>query len=99
MQSPVVKPSADEIKRHNINHCPYRSWCECCVQGAANMDSHVSRGEPIGDMTELHSDYCFFKDQKNDRENSATGLVTQDRKSGGICAHICPKMESEVVGL
>ena len=55
------------------------------------MDSHVSRSEPIGDMTELHSDYCFFKDKKSDKVNSATGLVTQDRKSGGICAHVCPK--------
>ena len=40
VQSPVVKPSAEEVKRHNVNHCPYRSWFECCVQGAANMDNH-----------------------------------------------------------
>ena len=91
IQTPVVKPSAEQIRRHNITHCPYRSWCECCVQGAANMDGHVKRREPIGDPNELHSDYCFFKDKKNDRVNTATGLVTVDRKSGGVCAHVCPK--------
>ena len=68
MQTPVVKPSAEEIRRHNVNHCPYRSWCECCVQGAANMDAHVQRSETLGEMTELHSDYCFFNDKKTTRQ-------------------------------
>ena len=27
------KPSAEEMRIHNLTHCPYRSWCEHCVRG------------------------------------------------------------------
>ena len=28
---------------------------------------------------------------KGDKENSVTGLVMKDRRSGSVCAHVCPK--------
>ena len=24
-------PSREEVRRHRLTHCPYRSWCEECV--------------------------------------------------------------------
>ena len=26
-----LNPSDEERRRHNVNHCPYRSWCNVCV--------------------------------------------------------------------
>ena len=89
----VPVPSAEMVRRHRAaGHSPYRPWCRCCVEGAANAPAHRPREErPIGDIPELHSDYGFFRDRKGDRENTATVLVTRDRKSSGVCAHVVPR--------
>ena len=31
-------PSQSEIDDHNIDHCPYRSWCPHCVEGRGSRD-------------------------------------------------------------
>ena len=36
----VVKPSAEEVRRHMISHQPFRSWCEFCVKGKAKDSPH-----------------------------------------------------------
>ena len=30
-----VKPSIEEIARHETTHCPFRSWCPACVAASA----------------------------------------------------------------
>ena len=89
----VPVPSKEMIRRHKAaGHCPYRPWCEDCIRGAANAPSHFARNaEPLMDIPELHSDYGFFRDQKGDKQNTVTILVTRDRKSKGICANVVPK--------
>ena len=49
-----LNPSREERERHNINHCPYRSWCNICVEGRGKEDPHyknnnkdVNSGIPI----------------------------------------------------
>ena len=49
-----LNPSKEERERHNINHCPYRSWCNVCVEGRGKEDPHyrnnnkdVNTGIPI----------------------------------------------------
>ena len=32
MQTPVL-PSQSDIDEHNIDHIPYRAWCDSCVCG------------------------------------------------------------------
>ena len=58
----VPVPSRELVRRHRASgHSPYRPWCAHCIQGAANLPSHGPRGEPIGDVPELHCDYAFFR--------------------------------------
>ena len=33
-------PSQSEIDDHNVDHCPYRSWCRHCVEGRARELTH-----------------------------------------------------------
>ena len=35
-----LNPSKEERERHNINHCPYRSWCNICIEGRGKEDPH-----------------------------------------------------------
>ena len=33
-------PTQAEVEEHNVDHLPYRSWCECCVRGKATGEPH-----------------------------------------------------------
>ena len=37
-----LNPSDEERRRHNVNHCPYRSWCNICVEGRGKEDPHYT---------------------------------------------------------
>ena len=89
----IPVPSNEMVRRHRATgHSPYRPWCRFCVEGAANAPAHRARPEaPIGNIPELHSDYAFFRDKKGDMANTATVLITKDRKSAAVCAHVVPK--------
>ena len=69
MCRPVVPPSAEEVRRHNVaGHCQYRSWCPVCVAAAANDDAHQARPDPEGAFPEVHCDYMFCRNRRGDRE-------------------------------
>ena len=34
-------PSKEEVRRHNVNHWPYRNWCPWCVMGRRNAEPHM----------------------------------------------------------
>ena len=88
----VEKPSKEMIRRHRASgHCPYKPWCACCVQGAANHPGHRPRGEPLMDVPEVHSDYAFLRDKRGDKENTATIMVQRHRKPGAYGANVVPK--------
>ena len=92
MPRAAILPHPDEVKKHRMKgHCPYRSWCEDCLRGAANMDAHPPRGPFLGIVPEVHSDYGFFRDKKGDKVNKVVVLVSRDRGSGGVCAHVVPQ--------
>ena len=38
MKKPLLKPSAEEIRKHNLTHLPFRSWCPICVAARARDD-------------------------------------------------------------
>ena len=89
----VPTPNREMVRKHRASgHCPYRAWCSHCISGAANAPAHRARcEEPLGDVPELHSDYGFFRDKKGDKKNTVTVLVTKDRRSNGVCAHVVPR--------
>ena len=33
-------PLREAVEEHRVNHCPYRSWCDECVEGAGREDGH-----------------------------------------------------------
>ena len=58
----VVKPSAEEVRRHMISHVPFRSWCEYCVKGKAKDSPHyrVLRGD-VDEEPVFSWDYMYMK--------------------------------------
>ena len=49
-------PTQSEIDEHNVDHWPYRSWCEHCVRGRAVGEPHRSGPE----STVPAFDYLFI---------------------------------------
>ena len=35
-------PSAKEVEEHRLDHMPYRSWCDQCVEGRGKERSHTA---------------------------------------------------------
>lgn len=89
---PMVQASKREREQHATSgHVLYRPWCDICVRGAGNLRGHCCREEPIGDVPEIHLDYTFSRDIKDDAESKVTVLAGKDRKSGGYLAHVVPR--------
>ena len=50
-------PTQSEIDEHNVDHLPYRSWCECCVKGKATGEppsENSSREQDSDNSLRLH---------------------------------------------
>ena len=88
-------PTQSEIDEHNVDHWPYRSWCEHCVRGRAVGEPH--RSGPESTVPVIAFDYLFIARgrilKKNelseeDRQNIKLKiLVVKDTKSKAIFAH------------
>ena len=56
-----VKPSAEDIAKHNITHLPYRSWCEVCTRAVGREDPHKRRrkrkAEKASELPKISMDY------------------------------------------
>eukprot|EP00973_Karenia_brevis_P020449 2808081-Karenia_brevis.AAC.1 len=37
------EPTAEERRRHEIDHLPYAPWCRSCVAGRGKADQHVGK--------------------------------------------------------
>ena len=85
----VPTPSKEEVRRHNISHLPYRSWCPQCVAGRCRDDPHRDRKEPEeGRGLEVHYDYVFLRNEEGGEK--ATVLVGRCRQSKFLVAHVVP---------
>ena len=38
------RPTEQEVSEHNVDHMPFRSWCEFCVKGRATGEQHRESG-------------------------------------------------------
>ena len=90
-------PTQSEIDDHNVDHLPYRSWCECCVKGKATGEPHrrvaVESKIPI-----IAFDYMFILKDKIAMKQDLTDeemenvqvkvLVVKDTLSRSIFAHV-----------
>ena len=84
----AVRPSAEEVDKHNANHVPFRSWCPYCVAGKAKQEPHMTQGqcEPCG-VNVVSMDYAFIgkhpekagETGKEEESDSDAGEGTSDR--------------------
>ena len=52
-------PSQSEIDDHNVDHCPYRSWCPHCVEGRAREMAHKLQDPGARKIATISFDYLF----------------------------------------
>ena len=91
-------PSQSEIDDHNIDHCPYRSWCRHCVEGRAREMAHRLQDQSSRRISTVSFDYLFvtrrnvFTREEWELERSADEvflkvLVVCDSKLKATFAH------------
>jgi hypothetical protein len=52
------RPSQLEVEEHEVDHCPFRSWCEECVKGRGAGEPHRT---VTGERTAIFSfDYLYL---------------------------------------
>ena len=94
--APIYTPTEKERREHEASgHAPYRSWCECCVDGRAAAEGHFrSKPDEPSDpnIGEIHFDYCFLKSKVKD--DPAVTLVGVDKGSDAVLAHVVPQKGS-----
>ena len=93
-------PTQSEIEQHNIDHLPYRNWCDCCVRGKATGDPH-RRATTESRIPIIAFDYMFVTKDKvsmpdeisDDAKKDALVkiLVVKDTKSKAAFAHVVRK--------
>ena len=96
---PVV-PVQAEIDEHEVDHIPYRQWCEECVRGRGTGEPH-SPSEGIHAMPVVEFDYIFVTDKEIYRREELDDevvrkaaikiLVVKDREGKAIFAHVVPQ--------
>ena len=93
-------PSQSEIDDHNVDHCPYRSWCRFCVEGRAREMAHKLQDEATRKIATISFDYLFItrgnaytRDEwelEKNGESFLKVLVVVDSKSKATFAHGVP---------
>ena len=89
-------PTQAEIDEHNVDHIPYRSWCECCVMGRGTGEQH--RAGPEGRVPIIAFDYLFVSqsrlvtreemDEEEQKKALIKVLLVKDVKSKAVFAHV-----------
>ena len=90
-----MKPSAEDIEKHNVTHLPYRSWCEVCAKAVGREDPHYrkssSERERGGGLPKISLDYqeLLSVPKKNPKpeDNVVKIIVAKDEDSGAVLAY------------
>ena len=90
-------PSASEVSLHKTTHCPYRSWCDECVEAFGREWPHHHGGSGRArSIPVIHMDYGFLTDKgmfkrgdisAEDMKNALKVLIVYDSSSKGPSAH------------
>ena len=92
-QKKTVTLAVAEREEHERTHIPYRSWCRHCVAARVSSLAHQNRKftkavEDDKNMKQVSYDYFFVRDQSG--MDSATILVSKDRATRMVSAHVVP---------
>ena len=83
------KPTLAEVKAHNVNHLPYRSWCPHCVRGKGKSLDHKRLDQERDHVIPTVSmDYCFMG--KDEDESTMPILVLRDHGTKKTFSHVVP---------
>ena len=67
--------SKKERERHELTHCPYRSWCPYCVQGRAHKRPHKAKTkedkEEVG-VPRVSMDYFYMSTRDEEAKEFST---------------------------
>ena len=84
----VTRPSAEEVRAHNILHIPYRDWCPERVAGRGkDLPHHHQASSEKLDIPSVHFDYCFLGSEDQVKH---TVLVAKERSSKMTMSTIVP---------
>ena len=94
-------PAREEVEEHRVDHCPYRSWCDSCVEGAGRENGH--RNVESHSIAMISMDYFFItkkgiyidKEAGWDDPDALEVLVVKDTKSKSVFAHAVPQKGSD----
>ena len=101
-------PTQSEIDDHNVDHLPYRSWCECCIKGKASGEPH-RRIAVESKMPIIAFDYMFVLKEKIAMRHELSEeelervqvkvLVVKDTLSRTLFAHVVKRKGVEEDGI
>ena len=86
LRSPM-RPSAEDIEKHDATHLPYRTWCPPCVKAKAKEDAHPRKsgdGEEAG-VPIISMDYNHVDAEK--AEDEMKMLIVKHEPSGSVLAY------------
>ena len=55
-----VKPSREEVMKHNTTHIPFRSWCPHCNAGKSKGRLHTKQNKKGDQITTLTLDFMWM---------------------------------------
>ncbi len=55
----LLKPSEDEVEKHNATRLPYRNWCPICVRAKGKDADHRRVVDGSNCLPEFSFDYAF----------------------------------------
>ena len=82
----LFEPTKEERQSHEATHCPFRAWCEICVEAKSPDGKHTKQlgnGEPI---PVIEYDYAFATDKPGDPNGKISMMVATDSTHGSIFA-------------
>lgn len=81
-----IRPSAEEVEAHNINHTPPRPWCPPCVEAYGKEDPHW-RGANSKDESDKSGIPIVSLDYDELEKGKAMTIVGKDETSGMPIQH------------
>ena len=73
-------PTEAEVDDHEVDHMPFRRWCEECVAGRGTGEQHRSR-EGQHAMPTIAVDYLFVTNKKILRREELEGEAEEVKKT------------------
>ena len=97
--SSPIKPSAEDVDRHNCTHLPYRNWCPVCVKAKGREDDHRRGAHHEEDASGLPIVSLDYQTLNGDGDKGTKVIIGKDESTGNVLGHsvICKGLADEWV--